>query len=277
MTSKSSTESSTPQETETYRIPLMSWSQTHTHVSVVIAVRNTTDNPVVELTDECLTFSMETSEAKYNIQAKWFDTILSESSSWKTLHNGNLLLSLEKKEESEWFHPFANKAYKGFVQIDWSRWTDYDLEYSDDDEYDSSAPYDLGSLSQASPTDCGGDENNFMNETNDDFQNMMSGLERLGTDKDIKLPTIDEVKENMSKDDIEELLRSCDEEGCSEVDLDKVKQNVQVMDDEEEEEEEEDCGENSEDEHSENHDSEKDDTEEEKECIKESTKNDLTC
>lgn len=208
--------------------PLMLWSQTPTHVSVQVAVRNTTLEPSIQIECEKLFLEVHTQDAKYIVDAPWYDKISSENSSWKTGNNGNILISIKKASETEWIHPFANKVYKGFVKIDWARWTNYDSENSECEDEQDLPPYDFSSLQQASTTDFGGDAQNLPNENNTDFQNMMTGLERLGTDKDIQLPSIDELNDNMSKEDIQDLLRSCDEEGCSEVNLDKVQREVDV-------------------------------------------------
>jgi len=210
--------------------PQMRWSQTSTHVSVSVDVRDVATEPDVQCTEDAFWFEVHSDTVKYVVDTQWYASIHGEKSVWKRMTNGQFLVTIEKQTDAEWSHPFANKAYKGFTGIDWTRWTDC-CDSDTEDDADAEPPYDFSSLQQAVPSDVGGNEQNLLNEDNVDFQKMIQGLERLGTDTDIKLPSLDEVKDNMSRDDIADLLKTCDEEGCSEVNLEKVQVEVAIADD----------------------------------------------
>jgi hypothetical protein len=195
-----------------------------------ISVRNVASEYTVKIDANTFSFQVDTTDSgRYEVEAQWYDTVSVEDCSWKVLHNGNVLLNIQKSDDAEWGHPFADRAYKSCVSIDWSRWTQCGA--SDEDDYTDDDQYDLGQLHQASTEDCGGDERSLKNENDDEFQNMVRGLETLGQNTSVKLPSMDDVKDNMSKEDIQNLLMSCNENGCSEINLEKVKNDIHVNED----------------------------------------------
>lgn len=212
--------------------PLMSWSQTPTTVSVVISLRTSSpiDPPSISITDTALSLHVRVSSnaREYAVEANWFGSTHADKCTWKRLGNGDMLLTIQKTEAVDWPYPFADRAYKGFVHIDWSRWVDE--ENSDDDRGEGNVD-ELGALSQASPIDFGGhDSSSFPSESNSEFQDLMNGLEKLGTDKEVAIPDM-ETLQKMSTDRIKGMLKSSDDDGCSEVDLDKVDETVAVDED----------------------------------------------
>ena len=126
-----------------------------------------------------------------------------------------------------WTHPFHDRAYKAFVRIDWTRWTD-ECNTSDDgdDSYDEEEDNPLGALSAANASDLGGDDG-LLNENAPDFQEMMSNLSKLGLDKEKPLPMMDDV-DGMDDKQLQTLLQSMSTnemtgmDGVTGVDLEKV-------------------------------------------------------
>ena len=211
------------------RTPLMSWSQTPSSLTIVVSLRTSAEiQSSVAFTSSMLDLRVVVNgeSTPYEMTAKWFAEVVADECQWKRQGNGDLLLTMAKATEEEWAHPFADRAYKGFVCIDWSRWVDADC--SDDDEDDH---FDLGGLSSASAGDFGGaDETDFPSESNQEFQDMMSGLEKLGRDTDVKLPDLEALK-GMDSDQLKELLTSTNSptgDGCSELDLDRVGASIDV-------------------------------------------------
>ena len=223
------TQDTTTQTTTNSCTPLMSWSQTPTTATIVVALRTSnTIYPSIAFTTDTLSLTIRVNNEprEYKVDAKWFAGVNVDKCTWKRLGNGDVLLTLHKAEEAEWTHPFADRAYKGFVRIDWSRWVDEGDSEEEGDGYD-----DLGALSQASPIDFGGqDESSFPSESNSEFQDLMKGLEKLGTDKDVAIPDM-KTLHKMDTDQLKDMLKSSDDEGCSEVDLDKVDETVAVDED----------------------------------------------
>lgn len=215
------------------RTPLMSWSQTPSAVTIVVSVR--TSNPL----DTAISFTTNTLDMhiridgeprEYKVCATWFADVVADACQWKRQGNGDVRLTVPKTEKTEWSHPFADRAYKGFVRIDWSRWEN-EVELDSEEEVE-----DVGALSSASPLDFGGpDDTAFPSESNSEFQDLMKGLEKLGNDTDVKIPDLEQLK-SMNTDQLKDFLKSSESDGCSEVDLDKVKDTVAVNDDDIDEE-----------------------------------------
>lgn len=244
------------------KIPLMKWSQTLTTLSLVVSIRDpaSASTPQVTITPTHLQFSIRVDTTCYQVDAPLFASVVPESCSWRVLGNGELMIVLKKRVEqedlptteesstpettpptyaTEWDHPFLNRAYKGFVRIDWTRWTDVDAtvnagadanEYghayennvSDEDSEEDHEYPPLGPITEADTSD-------LPNESNPDFQEMMDNLTKLAQDSDTPLPSMDELAQ--SGGDIEAMktmlasLTSKDMtgiEGVSGVDLDKV-------------------------------------------------------
>lgn len=226
------------------RTPLMSWSQTANCLTIVVSLRTSCEiQSSVAFTASALDLRVvvDGESTPYEMKATWFANVVADECTWKRLGNGDLLLTMAKENEEEWSHPFANRAYKGFVRIDWSRWADVDCS-DDDDGDDNDDHFDLSNLSSASAGDFGGvGDAGFPSESNPEFQDMMSGLEKLGRDTDVKLPDLDALK-NMNSDQLRELLKNTsvgtsvdNVGGCSELDLNKMQAclNEEDVDDEE--------------------------------------------
>lgn len=210
------------------RTPLMSWSQTPSAVTIVVSVR--TSKPLyTAISFATSTLDMhiriEGEPRAYTVCATWFADVVADTCQWIRQGNGDVRLTVPKAEKMEWSHPFADRAYKGFVRIDWSRWEN-EVELDSEEETD-----DVGALSSASALDFGGpDDTVFPSETNSEFQDLMKGLEKLGNDTDVNIPNLDELK-SMNTNQLKDFLKSSESDGCSEVDLDKVQDKVTVNDD----------------------------------------------
>jgi hypothetical protein len=207
----------------------MSWSQTPSSLTIVVSLRTSNEiQSSIEFTESTLDFRVVINDEStpYKMTAKWFADVVRDECKWKRLGNGDLLLTIAKASEKEWTHPFADRAYKGFVHIDWSRWVDLDCSDNDEDDH-----FDLGGLSSASAGDFGGeDQMDFPSESNPEFQEMMSGLEKLGRDTNIKLPDFETLK-GINSDDMKDLLKNTTnttDAGCSELDLDKVNASLDI-------------------------------------------------
>jgi hypothetical protein len=210
----------------------MKWSQTNETVTLAVSCAAEKEiHPELAITPAAVSLRVAVCEKDdYAVAADWHAAVNPDGHTWAVIGNGDLLVTAVKDVPGMWPFPFANRAYKRFVSIDWSRWVDDDGTNSDDDgdsdsgSDDDEGRKDIGALSEASPSDFGGNHNDFPNEQNPDFQNLVNGLKTLGTDPKVKLPTIDELRNNMSAEDIQALLKSCSrEDGCSEVDLEKVR------------------------------------------------------
>ena len=200
------------------RIPIMSWSQTPTTVTLIVAVRAPQDcEHSIQWFAERIHFESTVHDKDYKVDAEWFSKINTEKCTWKSLGNGDVLLQVTKDTEEEWSFPCADRAkYKGFVKIDWSRWQDV---ASDDDTSDDG---DVGPLSYVTPIDFGGnDVESFPKEDNSKFQDMLKGLERLGGESNTDLPKLDDMKKNMTEEDIHDFLQTYNNED-GEVNLDKI-------------------------------------------------------
>ena len=126
-----------------------------------------------------------------------------------------------------WDHPFHDRAYKGFVKIDWTRWTDEPDEQmeGDDEDSDDEGP-DLGPLSEASPFDFGGGEDGgFPSEGGNMFQEM---LKTMGGGKDGQMPDMEEMAKGFDMSKMEEMMKSLGSgdmagmEGLKDLDLGKM-------------------------------------------------------
>jgi hypothetical protein len=216
-----------PQTASDTHTPLMSWSQTPSCITIVVSLRTSNAiQPTITFTAEALELHVvvDGESRRYTVDARWFASVETDKCAWKRQGNGDLLLSVHKTTEEEWPHPFADRAYKGFVRIDWSRWVDAD----DSDAGEDGGEYDFDALSSASPRDFGGqDEASFPSESNTEFQNMMKGLEKLGNDKDVQIPDMEALR-SMNTDQLKEMLTATPtgDDGCSELDLDKVADSV---------------------------------------------------
>lgn len=155
-----------------------------------------------------------------------------------------------------WDHPFHDRAYKGFVKIDWTRWTDEPDEHleGDDEDSDDEGP-DLGPLGEASPFDFGGGEDgNFPSEQGNMFQEM---LKTMGGGKDGQMPNMEEMAKDFDMSKMEEMMKSLGSgdmtgmEGLNDLDLGKMGEMLGSLGGDEEESsssgeedegEEEECG-----------------------------------
>lgn len=126
-----------------------------------------------------------------------------------------------------WDHPFHDRAYKGFVKIDWTRWTDEPDEHMEGDDEDSEdeGP-DLGPLGEASPFDFGGGEDGgFPSEQGNMFQDM---LKTMGGGKDGQMPDMEEMAKGFDMSKMEEMMKSLGSgdmagmEGLKDLDLGKM-------------------------------------------------------
>lgn len=201
------------------RVPIMSWSQTSTTMTLILALRAPLDGEHhIQWLPEKLIFESTIHQQHYKIDALWFAEINTSECKWKTLGNGDLLLHVMKDVEGEWSFPFADRSkYKGFVKIDWSRWQDVDSDQASTDDEEQ-----LGPFSEALPSDFDAvNEDSFPNEEHSKFQDMLKGIERLGGDSNIELPKLDDMKKNMSETDIQDFLRTYNGEN-GEVNLDKI-------------------------------------------------------
>ena len=126
-----------------------------------------------------------------------------------------------------WDHPFHDRAYKGFVKIDWTRWTDEPDEHleGDDEDSDDEGP-DLGPLGEASPFDFGGGEDGgFPSEQGNMFQEM---LKTMGGGKDGQMPDMEAMAKDFDMSKMEEMMKSLGSgdmagmEGLKDLDLGKM-------------------------------------------------------
>jgi hypothetical protein len=214
----------------------MKWSQTADTVTLAVSCATEKElRPELAITPTAVNLRVavrknDASDPDYVVTADWYAAVNPEGHAWVVSGNGDLLVTAVKDVPEMWPYPFANREYKRFVGIDWSRWDDGTNSddnsggNSDSEEEEADEPRrDIGALSEASPSDFGGNRDDFPNEQNTDFQSLVNGLKTLGTDPKVKLPTIDELQNDMSAEDIKALLKSfSSEDGCSEVDLEKV-------------------------------------------------------
>ena len=240
------------------KIPLMKWSQTRDNVHVVVEIRSPDApyTPTVTFTPERVCVEATTATASYGVDAELYGAILPDKSAWRVEANGQLFVTLakrfvdddEKDDEAEgegaadttetpttpayrycgwWDHPFHDRAYKGFVKIDWTRWTDEPDEHmeGDDEDSDDEGP-DLGPLSEASPFDFGGGEDGgFPSEQGNMFQEM---LKTMGGGKDGQMPDMEEMAKGFDMSKMEEMMKSLGSgdmagmEGLKDLDLGKM-------------------------------------------------------
>lgn len=224
----------------------MKWSQTRNHVNIVVEIRapDETYTPEVHFEPHKLTVNVDTTSAHYNVDAELYGAILPERSSWRIAANGHLFVALAKRfvdddEEEEqttedtedteatndtddlstkakgpayrycswWDHPYYDRAYKGFVKIDWTRWVDDPDEHMGEDDEDSDdGQEDLGPLSEASPFDFGGGEDGSLpSEQGNMFQNMMK---EMGGENGLNMPNMEEMAKNFDMNKMEEMMKS---------------------------------------------------------------------
>lgn len=248
------------------KIPLMKWSQTRDAVHVVVEIRSPDApyTPTVTFAPERVCVEAATATASYRVDAELYGAILPDKSAWRVAANGQLFVTLAKRfvddDEAEgegaadtvtteqaaegadtgdtpdapayrycgwWDHPFHDRAYKGFVKIDWTRWTDEPDEHmeGDDEDSDDEGP-DLGPLSEASPFDFGGGEDgNFPSEQGNMFQEM---LKTMGGGKDGQMPDMEEMAKGFDMSKMEEMMKSLGSgdmagmEGLKDLDLGKM-------------------------------------------------------
>ena len=239
------------------KIPLMKWSQTRDNVHVVVEIRSPDApyTPTVTFTPERVCVEVTTATASYRVDAELYGAILPEKSTWRVAADGQLYVTLAKRfvdddedDEAEgddttdtaetpaipayrycgwWDHPFHDRAYKGFVKIDWTRWTDEPDEHmkGDDEDSDDEGP-DLGPLSEASPFDFGGGEDgNFPSEQGTMFQDM---LKTMSGGKDGQMPNMEEMAKDFDMSKMEEMMKSLGSgdmtgmEGLNDLDLGKM-------------------------------------------------------
>lgn len=249
------------------KIPLMKWSQTRDTVHVVVEIRSPDApyTPIVTFTPERMCIEATTATASYRVDAELYGAILPDKSAWRVAANGQLYMTLAKRfvdddedDEAEgatdtteqaaegadgdtakapatpayrycgwWDHPFHDRAYKGFVKIDWTRWTDEPDEHmeGDDEDSDDEGP-DLGPLGEASPFDFGGGEDGgFPSEQGNMFQEM---LKTMGGGKDGQMPDMEEMAKGFDMSKMEEMMKSLGSgdmagmEGLKDLDLGKM-------------------------------------------------------
>ena len=223
-----------------------------------------------------------TETANYHVDAELYGAILPDKSAWRVAANGQLFVTLAKRfvdddedDEAEgegeateqvaegagtvdtpdapatpayrycgwWDHPFHDRAYKGFVKIDWTRWTDEPDEHmeGDDEDSDDEGP-DLGPLSEASPFDFGGGEDGgFPSEGGNMFQEM---LKTMGGGKDGQMPDMEEMAKDFDMSKMEEMMKSLGSgdmagmEGLKDLDLGKMGEMLGSLGGDEEDSEE---------------------------------------
>ena len=142
-----------------------------------------------------------------------------------------------------WDHPFHDRAYKGFVKIDWTRWVDEPDEHMEGDDEDSDDDgSDLGPLSEASPFDFGGGEDGgFPSEQGNMFQEM---LKTMGGGKDGQMPDMEEMAKGFDMSKMEEMMKSLGSgdmagmEGLKDLDLGKMGEMLGSLGGDEEDSEE---------------------------------------
>ena len=145
-----------------------------------------------------------------------------------------------------WEHPFLDRAYKGFVRIDWTRWEDEPEQYDVGDE-EENYPDNLGPLNDASPMDFGGSENEFPTEQGNMFQDMLKNMNMgdLGENTDEPqsgampdmpgMPDLAELTKNMDMSKMEEMMKSLSSgdmtglEGLKDMNLDKMSEMLDTM------------------------------------------------
>lgn len=244
MSAAYATENTTSGNTAVSKIPLMKWSQTRDNVHLVVEIRSLgeTYTPEVHFAPHNVTMKVNTKDTHYNVDAELYGAILPDSSSWRIAANGHLIVTLAKrfvdddedsneqateaneasddtentttKEKSPeyrycswWDHPFYDRAYKGFVKIDWTRWVDDpDDHMGEDDEDSDDGQKDLGPLSEASPFDFGGDQDGALpSEQGNMFQNMMK---EMGGENGLDMPNMEELAKNFDMNKMEEMMKT---------------------------------------------------------------------
>ena len=244
-----------------------SQTRDNVHVVVEIRSPDAPYTPTVTFTPERVCVEATTATASYRVDAELYGAILPDKSAWRVAANGQLFVTLakrfvdedEKDDEAEgegatdtdtteqavegadadtaatpayrycgwWDHPFHDRAYKGFVKIDWTRWTDEPDEQmeGDDEDSDDEGP-DLGPLSEASPFDFGGGEDGgFPSEQGNMFQEM---LKTMGGGKDGQMPDMEEMAKGFDMSKMEEMMKSLGSgdmagmEGLKDLDLGKM-------------------------------------------------------
>ena len=261
--------------TTSTKIPLMKWSQTRDTVYVVVDIHSpdTMYTPTVTFLPERVCVEATTTEACYRVDAELYGAILPDKSTWRVAANGQLFVTLAKRflDDDEvqgedaadtteqvatrqpcdanepayrycgwWDHPFHDRAYKGFVKIDWTRWIDEPDEYmeGDDDDSDNNEP-DFGQLSEASPFDFGGGEDgSFPSEKGKMFQDM---LKTMGGGKDNQMPDMAEMAKDFDMSKMEDMMKSLGSgdmaglEGLKDLDLGKMNNMLDSLNLDEEE------------------------------------------
>ena len=263
-------------------IPNMKWSQTRDNVCLILQLRShsLSYTPVVNFEKQHLTIDISTNVANYHVCSELFAAIDSNHSKWMILPNGHLQIKLAKgddetncvpnlldsntntsleqgdtdvdKEPTEtyrysdwWDHPFHQRTYNSFVQIDWSRWEDEpeDLGEGTDDDRDDEYP-DLGPLSNATAADLGGEgATGLPNESGNMFQEMLSNL---GKNQGGDLPDLSALTKDLDLNKMQDMLKSfgsgdmTDLDGLKDIDLEKMGEVLQSLgaDDETDEESE---------------------------------------
>ena len=243
-----------------------SQTRDNVHVVVEIRSPDAPYTPTVTFTPERMCVEATTATASYRVDAELYGAILPDKSAWRVAANGQLFVTLAKRfvdddedDEAEgegatdtvtteqavegadadtaatpayrycgwWDHPFHDRAYKGFVKIDWTRWTDEPDEQmeGDDEDSDDEGP-DLGPLSEASPFDFGGGEDGgFPSEQGNTFQEM---LKTMGGGKDGQMPDMEEMAKDFDMSKMEEMMKSLGSgdmagmEGLKDLDLGKM-------------------------------------------------------
>ena len=244
-----------------------SQTRDNVHVVVEIRSPDAPYTPTVTFTPERVCVEATTATASYRVDAELYGAILPDKSAWRVAANGQLFVTLAKRfvdddeaegegaadtvttEQAEegddtdnttetpatpayrycgwWDHPFHDRAYKGFVKIDWTRWTDEPDEQmeGDDEDSDEEGP-DLGPLSEASPFDFGGGEDGgFPSEQGHMFQEM---LKTMGGGKDGQMPDMEEMAKDFDMSKMEEMMKSLGSgdmagmEGLKDLDLGKM-------------------------------------------------------
>jgi hypothetical protein len=217
------------------KLPPMKWSQTPDTVSIVFRVVYGKDEqlePVVAFESDRLQFRVTAAGVDYDLDAETFEAISVDKSAWSILPNGSVLVVMHKANEKEdeyvmWPFPLKDhRQYKSFVQVDWERWEDSDVDESDDGESSRMPAPPPPSLSNEAPDIAsmmsslgggeggGGDMQKMMEMMGGggeggggDMQKMMEMMGGGGGGEG-GMPDFSKLAENMTDTDMESMMKS---------------------------------------------------------------------
>jgi hypothetical protein len=225
---------------------------------------------VIEFEKQRLTVDISTNVANYHVRSDLFAAIQTKDSKWTILPNGHLQITLAKANGNEsdrglkspeattdatselggadegtdssvtyrysdwWNHPFHQRTYNSFVQIDWSRWQDEPEELGEGDYDDSDGEYpDLGPLSTATAADVGGTgATELPNESDNMFQNL---LKNMNKNEGEGLPDLSALTKDFDLNKMQDMLKSLGSgdmtglDGLKDIDLGKMGEVLQSL------------------------------------------------